>query len=73
MSPGPGTVIEDLRVPFARPRERAESRDLVTEPEFIAIKRHLLALLRHRQPTLPAPRLSPLGDGRVFAPTSPTP
>ncbi|QYY33759.1 ABC transporter ATP-binding protein (plasmid) [Cupriavidus pinatubonensis] len=73
MSPGPGTIIEDLRVPFARPRERAESRALVTEPEFIAIKRHLLALLRHRQPTLPAPRLSPLDDGRVFAPTSPTP
>jgi len=64
MSPGPGTVIEDMRVPFARPRERGETRDLVTEPEFIAIKRHLLALLRHRQPALPAPRLSPLGDGQ---------
>jgi len=73
MSPGPGTVIEDMRVPFARPRERGETRDLVTEPEFIAIKRHLLALLRHRQPALPAPRLSPLGDGPSSLPSTSAP
>ncbi|QET01831.1 ABC transporter ATP-binding protein [Cupriavidus pauculus] len=70
MSPGPGTIIEDLRVPFARPRERSETRDLVTEPAFIELKRHLLALLRHREPALPAARLSPLGDGRASPPSS---
>jgi NitT/TauT family transport system ATP-binding protein len=54
MSASPGTVLEDLRVPFARPRERGESRDLVTEPEFIALKRRCLALLRHRPIATPA-------------------
>jgi len=69
MSPGPGTLIENLRVPFARPRARGEHEDLTTQPAFIDIKRHLLALLRHRAPALPAPRLSPLGDPRP-APSS---
>ncbi|SAL70822.1 sulfonate ABC transporter ATP-binding lipoprotein [Caballeronia arvi] len=45
MSQSPGTVLEELRVPFARPRER----DLVTEPAFVALKRRCLALLRHPQ------------------------
>ena len=65
MSPGPGTLIEDLRVPFTRPRVRGEQQDLTTQPDFIEIKRHLLALLRHQEPALPAPRLSPLGDPRA--------
>jgi len=43
MSHSPGTMLEELRVPFARPRER----DLVTEPAFVALKRRCLALLRH--------------------------
>ncbi|MCI3206756.1 MULTISPECIES: ABC transporter ATP-binding protein [Pandoraea] len=64
MSPGPGTIIEDLRVPFARPRLRDEAQDLVTQPEFVALKRHLLTRLRHQQSPLPAPRLNPLGDLR---------
>ena len=54
MSASPGTLLEELRVPFARPRERGESRDLVTEPEFIALKRRCLALLRHRPIATPA-------------------
>ncbi|VVE25798.1 ABC transporter ATP-binding protein [Pandoraea anhela] len=62
MSPGPGSIIEDLRVPFARPRLREAAQDLVTQPEFVALKRHLLMRLRHQQSPLPAPRLNPLGD-----------
>ncbi|KXU94296.1 sulfonate ABC transporter ATP-binding protein [Caballeronia megalochromosomata] len=44
MSRSPGTVLEELRVPFARPRER----ELVMEPAFVALKRRCLALLRHQ-------------------------
>ncbi|BAN25771.1 ABC transporter ATP-binding protein [Caballeronia insecticola] len=54
MSQSPGTVLEELRVPFARPRERSETRDLVTEPAFVALKRRCLALLRHRHAVTPA-------------------
>ena len=54
MSASPGTVLEELAVPFARPRERGETRDLVTEPEFIALKRRCLALLRHQPIASPA-------------------
>ncbi|SAL05933.1 sulfonate ABC transporter ATP-binding lipoprotein [Caballeronia calidae] len=54
MSASPGTVLEELQVPFARPRERGETRDLVTEPEFIALKRRCLALLRHQPIATPA-------------------
>ncbi|BAO91458.1 ABC transporter ATP-binding protein [Caballeronia cordobensis] len=54
MSASPGTVLEELRVPFARPRERGDTRDLVTEPEFIALKRRCLALLRHQPIATPA-------------------
>ena len=43
MSHSPGTVLEELRVPFARPRER----ELVTEAGFVALKRRCLALLRY--------------------------
>ncbi|SAK61587.1 ABC transporter ATP-binding protein [Caballeronia ptereochthonis] len=54
MSQSPGTVFEELRVPFARPRERGETRDLVTEPAFVALKRRCLALLRHQPAATPA-------------------
>jgi len=43
MSARPGRVIEDLNLPFARPRRP----DLVTEPEFVRLKRHVMNLLRH--------------------------
>jgi NitT/TauT family transport system ATP-binding protein len=38
----PGRIIEEMRVPFGRPRRMA----LVTEPEFARYKRRCLALLR---------------------------
>lgn len=57
MSARPGRVIEDLRLPFARPR----TAELVTENEFVRLKRHFLSLLRHPEHDVPLPRLSPLG------------
>lgn len=57
MSARPGRVIEDIRLPFARPRDS----ELVTESEFVRLKRHILKLLRRPGDTYPLPRLSPLG------------
>jgi NitT/TauT family transport system ATP-binding protein len=57
MSARPGRVIEDIRVPFARPRRP----ELVTEIEFGRLKRHFLELLRIPGHTAPLPRLNPLG------------
>ena len=44
MSHRPGRVIDDIRLPFARPRHA----DLVTETDFVRLKRHVMGLLRHR-------------------------
>ncbi|QSA98422.1 ABC transporter ATP-binding protein [Methylococcus sp. EFPC2] len=41
MSPRPGRILEDLPLDFARPRHA----DLLTEPDFVALKRHCLNLL----------------------------
>lgn len=57
MSPRPGRIIEDITVPFERPR-RAE---IVAEPPFGRLKRHCLELLRPHPGTDTLPRLSPLG------------
>ncbi|CUU21384.1 NitT/TauT family transport system ATP-binding protein [Bradyrhizobium sp. JR7.2] len=57
MSARPGRVIEDIVLPFARPR----SHDLVTEPEFVRLKRHVMQLLRRPEGSEPLARLSPLG------------
>ncbi|BAL12855.1 MULTISPECIES: ABC transporter ATP-binding protein [Bradyrhizobium] len=57
MSARPGRVIEDVVLPFARPR----SHDLVTEPEFVRLKRHVMQLLRRPEGSEPLTRLSPLG------------
>jgi NitT/TauT family transport system ATP-binding protein len=57
MSARPGRVIENMVLPFARPR----SHDLVTEPEFVRLKRHVMQLLRRREGSEPLARLSPLG------------
>lgn len=57
MSARPGRMIEDIRVPFARPRHP----ELVTEPEFTRLKRHFLELLRIPSGATPLARLSPLG------------
>lgn len=58
MSARPGKVIEDIRVPFARPRHS----ELVTEFEFVRLKRHFLELLRIPKQSEPLPRLNPLGE-----------
>ncbi len=42
MSARPGRVIEDIVLPFDRPRHP----QLVTEIEFVRLKRHILELLR---------------------------
>ena len=58
LGPRPGRVVEELAVGFDRPRDAA----LLTRPDFVALKRRCLALLRNeaaRGPTLE--RLSPLG------------
>ncbi|MES2940977.1 MAG: ABC transporter ATP-binding protein [Pseudomonadota bacterium] len=57
MSPRPGRVVDDLRTGFARPR----GADLLTAPDFVALKRHCLALLRQDGGAAPLQRLSPLG------------
>ncbi|WP_255989531.1 ABC transporter ATP-binding protein [Chitinolyticbacter albus] len=61
MSPRPGRIVEDLRLPFERPRDAA----LSTSADFIALKRHCLALLHHDTPVPPLPRLTPLGGPDV--------
>ncbi|UXY16089.1 ABC transporter ATP-binding protein [Chitiniphilus purpureus] len=63
MGPRPGRIVEDLRLPFARPRDAA----LSTSADFIALKRHCLALLHHDAPAQPLPRLTPLGAPDVHA------
>lgn len=58
MSPRPGRIIEQIAVPFPRPRDSS----LVTSPEFTALKRRCLQLLHPANTELPLERLSPLGD-----------
>src|SRR5437660_1699611 len=57
MSARPGKVIDDIRLPFARPRHG----ELVTETEFVRLKRHILNLLRRPDNVPPLARWSPLG------------
>ncbi len=57
MSPRPGRIVENVHVPFARPRHA----DLVVEPGFVRLKRHCLDLLRVGGHPGALPRLSPLG------------
>ena len=57
MSARPGRIIEDLALDFTRPRDA----DLVTSPEFAALKRHCLHLLHRGTADAPLPRMSPLG------------
>jgi NitT/TauT family transport system ATP-binding protein len=59
LSPRPGRIVEELRVPFERPRHAEQ----LTHPDFVALKRRCLSLLRHDderdRPALE--RLTPLG------------
>jgi NitT/TauT family transport system ATP-binding protein len=57
MSARPGRVIEDIRVPFERPRRP----ELVTATEFVGLKRHFLELLRMPGQSGGLPRLDQLG------------
>ncbi len=57
MSARPGRILEDIPLAFPRPR----GRDLVTDPDFVALKRRCLDLLRPRDGRPPLPRLTPLG------------
>ncbi len=60
MSSRPGRIIDQMVLPFGRPREAA----LVTDPAFIALKRRCLDLLHGADPL---PRLSPLGTPAAAA------
>jgi len=55
MSHRPGRIIEEIKVPFARPRDA----EISVSPEFSALKHRCLSLLHTRNEGLP--RLSPLG------------
>jgi NitT/TauT family transport system ATP-binding protein len=58
MSPRPGRIVDEIRLDFARSR----GPELVTSPEFTALKRHCLALLHPEHGGMPLDRLSPLGE-----------
>ena len=58
IGPRPGRILEELTVPFPRPRHAGQ----LTEPAFVALKRRCLALLRHDAPVEPPERLTPLGS-----------
>lgn len=60
MSPRPGRIIESITLPFGRPRDAS----LLTQPDFVALKRRCLSLLHTGTADTadkPLPRLSPLG------------
>jgi NitT/TauT family transport system ATP-binding protein len=57
MTAHPGRILEDIVLPFARPRHR----DLVVTPEFVELKRRCISLLRARPGSLGRARLTPLG------------
>jgi NitT/TauT family transport system ATP-binding protein len=57
MSTRPGRVIEDIRVPFERPRRP----ELVTGIEFVSLKRHFLDLLKTPGNPDVLPGFGPLG------------
>ncbi len=66
MSPRPGRIIEEIALPFARPR----TADLVTSSAFIELKRHCLALLHPEGKSHPLARLTPLGITPAAIPAS---
>ncbi len=58
LSPRPGRIVEELRIGFERPRHAG----LLTHPDFVALKRRCLSLLRHEDGDASTlERLSPLG------------
>jgi NitT/TauT family transport system ATP-binding protein len=61
MSARPGRIVEEIKVPFARPRRTAIS----VSQEFVELKRRCLDLLHTRQDGMSLPRLEPLGLDNV--------
>jgi NitT/TauT family transport system ATP-binding protein len=57
MTPHPGRILEDIRLPFERPRRR----DLAVSKEFVELKRRCIELLSVRDRHGPRERLTPLG------------
>jgi NitT/TauT family transport system ATP-binding protein len=57
MSARPGRIVEEIKVPFARPRKTTIS----VSQEFVELKRRCLDLLHTRQDGMSLPRLEPLG------------
>lgn len=57
MTSHPGRILEDMRLPFARPRHR----DVAVSAEFVALKKRCIDLLRVHDGASPRARLSPLG------------
>jgi NitT/TauT family transport system ATP-binding protein len=57
MSARPGRILEEISVPFDRPR----ATDIVALPGFGQLKRHCLELLRVESVATSLPRLTPLG------------
>jgi len=58
MSPRPGRIIDEIQVPFPRPRDPS----LVTSPAFTELKRRCLQLLHPSSRGMPLVRLTPLGE-----------
>ena len=61
MSHRPGRIIEEIKVPFARPR----SAEVSVTPEFGELKRRCLSLLHTPSSEDALPRLEPLGIRNV--------
>jgi NitT/TauT family transport system ATP-binding protein len=62
MSPRPGRIVEELALPFARPR----TQELLTSARFVELKRHCLNLLHadSENATIAATRID---TGKSFA------
>jgi NitT/TauT family transport system ATP-binding protein len=68
MSPRPGRIVDELVLPFDRPR----NSDLVTRPDFVALKRRCLARLHHDGEDA-LERLTPLGEATQKRQPTPSP
>lgn len=58
MQSDPGRIVEDIEIPFDRPRDAAQIR---TEPEFAALRTHMWRLLR-KEPSVATPAGGVPGD-----------
>jgi NitT/TauT family transport system ATP-binding protein len=51
MEAKPGRIIDDITIPFERPRRAAEIR---TDPRFAELRQHMWGLLRNADTPVPA-------------------